>query len=80
MDADELRQYFSPTDWDKICYAVNAANRTDWLDQVKEAFSLDNRELIMIYANHLNSRVPIPKSLVDKQQAGGIVDKILADD
>ncbi len=80
MDVDELKGYFGPTAWDKICYAVNAANRQDWLDPVKKAFGLDSRELITIYAHHLNSRVPLPKSLVDKQQAGGIVDKILAAD
>jgi hypothetical protein len=80
MDVDELKEYFSPTDWDKICYAVNAANRRDWLDPVKEAFGLDSPALITIYAHHLNSRVPLPKSLIGKEQAGEMVDKILADD
>ena len=80
MDVNELKEYFEPADWDKICYAVNAANRQDWLDPVKEAFGLDNRSLIILYANHLNPKVPLPESLEGKQQAGGIVDKILADD
>ena len=80
MDVNELEEYLSPANWDRLCYAVNAAERTDWLDPVKKAFGLDSRELIAIYAHHLNSRVPLPKSLAGKQQVGGILDEILAAD
>lgn len=77
MNVDELRKYFTPKNWDRLCYAVNAVNRTNWLDEVKDKFNLNNKELLYIYANRLNPEIPLPKALAAKKQAGELVDKIL---
>ena len=80
MDINDIEDRVGPANWAKICYAVNIAERQNWLDPVKKKFGVDSRELVIIYANHLDSRVPLPKYLSSKRQAGGLVDRVLTTD